>query len=79
MTPNFNEWNLMSKKTSPLLVVVTEDRYDMYGTSFRHKLLAKILQRQGGISNTVEPGTYEFNVMRKGFSSYATLHPHKES
>lgn len=67
----------MFKKTQPLLVVVTETRYDMYGTSIRQKALAKLLKSVGGINHTVAPGSYDYNVHRKGLTMYMTLDPHQ--
>jgi hypothetical protein len=57
----------MARNKAPLLVVVTESRYEMFGEPNPRTLwLSKLLKAQGGISDVVEPGTYEFNARRKG-------------
>jgi hypothetical protein len=60
-------------------VTVTTDRYDVQWSdpiTPREIRLAAILKSQGGISDTVSPGDYEFNVVRKGLLNLqATLYP----
>lgn len=49
----------------PLTVIVSDDRYDAYGEippTSRDAWLYGLLQNQGGINHTVEPGVYHFNA-----------------
>lgn len=59
---------MLNKK--PFYVVVTEDRYDMIAdpTSAANQMKAKIIKKAGGVSDTVSPGVYDFQLIRKGFS-----------
>ena len=50
----------------PILVVVTEDSWNAYSyhtipTPRDHELFA-LIQKMGGIDDTVEPGSYHFNA-----------------
>lgn len=70
----------MSKsKTNGLIVEVGTNEYNCYGNpgSYRHSLLMALMKRMGGISNTVAPGTYIFNIKREGFGVAVTLLPKK--
>ena len=60
----------------PIEVVVTEDRYECYGPpTNRSIMLTAVLKKMGGVSDTVPPGTYQFNVRRNGFKIVASLDP----
>lgn len=68
----------MSKKTrTPVFVVITEDRYDVFGDpdSLWHGYLKAIIEAKGGPKNTVKPGAYSFTVERRGFKIYSVLKP----
>lgn len=51
------------------LVVVKDGRYDMYGNlrNWRHRLIRRFIQREGGISDTVPDGTYTITAKFVGF------------
>ena len=62
---------------TPLYIVVSENRWDAIGvpSSRRQRWLFATLKSLGGISDTVPPGNYYFNVERRGFNLFATLDP----
>lgn len=62
---------------TPLHIVVSENRWDAFGvpSSRRQWWLFTILKSMGGISETVSPGNYHFNVERRGFKLFTTLDP----
>ena len=67
---------IVPKKNDPLTVVVKGDRWDALGTpgSKYHQKLYTLRVTLGGINETVEDGTYHFNVERgRFFKVYATL------
>lgn len=68
---------LPRKNHDPLVVVVTSDRYECYGDpTSRNAWLMALLKQQGGINETVEPGTYHFNARRRGlFKLVLSLDP----
>ena len=61
---------------TPIDVIVSADRWDCYGspTSWRQRWLFAMLKYQGGISDSVPPGHYLYNVEWRGFYLYPTLH-----
>jgi hypothetical protein len=71
----------MFKKTPKrgIKVTVTETRYDVQWSdpiTPREIRLAALLKGQGGVSDTVPPGDYEFNAVRKGpLSLWLSLDP----
>ena len=60
---------------TPLHIVVSENRWDAFGvpSSWRQWWLFATQKSMGGISETVSPGNYHFNVERRGFNLFATL------
>lgn len=53
----------MFKKREPFYIEVSESRYNMYSEpTFRNRFIAGLVQRMGGISETVSPGTYILDV-----------------
>ena len=70
----------MFKVKNPLLIVVSEGRWDAYGSplSYRQLLLFALLKGTGGISNTVPPGHYYYNAKLKGLNVIVTLEPVEE-
>jgi hypothetical protein len=67
-----------NRKPKPgLMVLVSETRYDMFGSpnSLRDLYLAGLLKANGGINHSVAPGIYTFNAHRRGFKTYMTLEP----
>ena len=60
---------------TPLHIVESENRWDAFGvpSSWRQWWLFATLKSMGGISETVPPGNYHFNVERRGFNQFATL------
>lgn len=66
---------------NPILVVVNSSRYEAFSLAGpvatpRDEMLFALLQQQGGVSNTVAPGSYHFNaVPGKGSSLILTLEP----
>lgn len=70
----------MSKVNKPLHIVVSEGRWDAYGSprSYRQHLLFALLKSMGGISDSVPPGHYYYNVKLKGLNLIATLDPTSE-
>lgn len=67
---------MLKRNHDPLVVIVTESRYDCYGApTYRSQFLTTMLKNMGGVSDTVPPGTYLFNVRRKGFKIEASLEP----
>lgn len=62
------------KNHDPLVVVVKGDRWDAFGSPTpRSQWLYAILEKQGGIAESVEDGTYHYNVRRRGFRLEASL------
>lgn len=61
--------------TVPLTIIVTEDRWEAYGdpTYSWHKYLYDYLVENGGINESVSPGEYTFNIVRKQYGVYAEL------
>lgn len=55
---------------TPILVVVSHHRYDMYSLSAkptkRDAYLKGVLRKMGGVNESVSPGRYYFNVKRTG-------------
>lgn len=66
---------MLNKK--PFYVIVTEDRYDMIGdpTSKVNKMKANLIKKAGGVSDTVAPGTYDFQLVHKGLMLVADFVP----
>lgn len=64
---------------SGLIVVVDEERWDAYGNpmSDRDNKLMSYLRLAGGVSDTVEPGTYIFNAKPVNGEIIITLLPSK--
>lgn len=59
-----------------ITVVVTEGRWDVFDEPTpRKKLLTQILTNMGGVSDTVAPGTYHFNVKSVAGQWIASLKP----
>lgn len=49
----------------PIIVIVKNDRYDMYGhtpITARDLWLSHILKEMGGVNESVTAGTYHFNA-----------------
>ena len=67
----------MFKVKNPLHIVVSEGRWDAYGSplSYRQKMLLALLQGTGGISDSVPPGHYYYNAKLKGLNLIVTLDP----
>lgn len=70
----------MSKPKRPLLVVVTETEYQIPAIlggrpTLREIFLATLIKSLGGVNESVTPGTYEFDVKRKGLSCVFSLEP----
>jgi len=64
------------KNSDPLVVVVKGDRWDALGdpNSRYHRKLYTLLVKLGGIDESVEDGTYHFNIVYgKFFVIYKTL------
>jgi hypothetical protein len=62
----------------PLLIVVSNGRYDMYGTpNAMNRFRAIFVKLLGGVSDTVEPGVYAFTIKRKGLRLYTHLVPYE--
>ena len=59
-----------------ILVLVDNGRYDMLGApTRRNRWLAELLNAQGGVSDTVEPGLYVYNARFKFFKLVISLTP----
>jgi hypothetical protein len=64
------------KNRSPITIYVTTTDWKALGDSTpRSKWLYSCLVKQGGISESVPPGIYHFNVERIGFKLQASLLP----
>ena len=65
------------KSPAPLTILVTESRWDALGdpTSLHHMFLMELLKKQGGISDTVPPGAYEYDAVREGLHYRVSLLP----
>lgn len=61
--------------TAGLTIVVGEDSWDAYGNPFspHDKMLMSVLRKAGGISDTVDPGTYNFNIEYVDHVPYSIL------
>lgn len=65
---------MFNKNTDPIVVVVKNGRFDCFGPdNLRSHYLKNWLFKLGGINESVEEGTYHFNVVRKGFRHHASL------
>ena len=64
-----------TKNHDPIVVVVTESDWYALGdpTSYRAHRLFQTLKLSGGVNESVPPGTYHFNVIRRGFKFVASL------
>lgn len=61
---------------TPLTILVTDGRWDAFDEpSLRNTLLVEVLTQIGGVSDTVAPGTYLFNVKDVDGKFVATLDP----
>lgn len=61
---------------TPVTVHVTSERYDIIDVPTpRNQYLAQMLMAIGGINESVEPGTYHFNVLDVEGQAVATLTP----
>jgi hypothetical protein len=64
------------KNLDPIEVFVEDNRYEMFGApTFRSAWLSIMLKRFGGINESVAPGVYHFNCVRKGLKLHFTLLP----
>lgn len=62
------------KDLSPITIVVKGPRWEAFGSSTpRSQWLYAMVQKMGGISESVPDGTYHFNVKRKGLRLEASL------
>lgn len=62
------------KNSDPLVIVVKGDRWDALGDSTYQRKLYTLLTKMGGIHESVEDGTYHFNIeYRRFFIIHATL------
>ena len=69
---------MFNRNQPPLTVLVTEGRWDAVDApTTRNIWLVQVLKAQGGINETVPPGTYHYNVKRKGLKLIASLYPAK--
>jgi len=65
---------LRKKNNDPLVITVMDGHWNAYGTPGpRSTWLYSVLERQGGIAESVENGAYHFNVERRGFRLVTTL------
>ena len=60
----------MPTMTRPVLtIVVTNDRWNAFGDDTpANRNLIEILKAQGGISDSVPPGTYHFTIIQHGIA-----------
>lgn len=67
----------MFKKTDPpLLVVVNDMGWWAYGPdTVRNRWLTAVITNEGGVNESVPPGNYHFNIVRKGFKLISTFEP----
>lgn len=60
---------------SPIVVIVKDGRYDLFGPpTKRSQFLKKTLDKLGGINEGVSDGTYTYNVRRVGLTYKASLY-----
>jgi hypothetical protein len=79
MNPPTKENVMITLNRDPIYVMVLPDRWDSFGPkTFRSRLLHNVLKKIGGISETVSPGWYDFNVVRQGLKFVTSLTPHVE-
>lgn len=65
---------MFKKDKSGIGIVVTDRRWDAYGPDTpRSRFLKKLIDKQGGINESVEDGVYVFNATRKGLNLELTL------
>lgn len=74
---------LREKDNQPVLVVVYPNRtYEAFAfhnpPSSRDKRLFAMLEKMGGVNESVEPGYYHFNMRRLGFHYEVTLVPQED-
>lgn len=65
------------KNRTPLLVEVTETGWTSFGNpnNRHHKYLTKYIARRNGVSDSVQPGYYDFDIQRNGLTLDITLLP----
>lgn len=69
---------MMTKESPRLYVDVKEDRFFLYGTpGFKARVLAEYVKRQG-VSDSVKPGLYTFDIKRRGFKIIQIFTPVKQ-
>jgi hypothetical protein len=79
VNPSTKENVMFKLNHDPIYVHVTTDRWDSYGPkTFRSQFLHKLLELTGGINASVQPGWYDFNVIRRGLRLLMSLTPHVE-
>lgn len=67
---------MFNRNQPPLTVIVTSERWDAVDAPTpRNIWLTQVLQQMGGVNESVAPGTYHFNVKRKGLKMVASLDP----
>jgi hypothetical protein len=65
---------MRKKNQDPLVIVVKGNRWDAFGSPTpRSQWLYATLKSAGGIAESVEDGTYHFNVKRRGFHLETSL------
>lgn len=61
---------------TPITVLVTEGRWDVVDDPTPRNIeLTRMLTDMGGVSDTVPPGTYKFNVLEINGQMIASLDP----
>lgn len=64
----------MNDKT--FLIIVAKGRYDMYAApTFRNNLIANLIKKNGGISDTVVDGTYSMTMKVKKLKLTLDMQP----
>lgn len=71
----------MKLKQAPrgLIIEVGDVDWNAYGAhTMRNRWLYKLLVQQGGVSDSVGPGTYLFDAKFRGFKLVLSLLPYKD-
>jgi hypothetical protein len=66
----------MTKKNNGLTIVVGNGQWNAFGeTTWRNKILYKVIEKRGGINEGVTDGTYIYSIRRQGLHLVESLLP----
>ena len=66
------------KSSSPIHVIVSETHWDAFGAETVSSYFKYALLKRNGVSNTVPPGEYTFDVKRRGLKLVGIFTPNNQ-